>query len=118
MCQLPTNPLTHCDSRSSQRRVSLRARAEEWLDHESAHGLSVSLIDFLVNCRDLIYFPGVLREGHRHLDGGVPSVCVCRPAGICSSEFCLKATQGVHQAEEKAAAAKNSKCKSLTKSNT
>lgn len=42
----------------------------------------------------------------------MPPVCVCCPAGVRSGKLCLKATQGVHQAEEKAAAAKNSKCKS------
>lgn len=55
-------------------------------------------------------FLGVLCESHRYLDGRVSPVCVCRPAGVRRSQLCLEATQGVHQAEEKAAAAEDSKC--------
>lgn len=45
------------------------------------------------------------------MDGSMSSVCVRRLAGVRSSQLRLEATQGVHQAEKKATAAENSKCK-------
>ena len=32
---------------------------------------------------------GVLCEGNRHLDGRVPALCVCCPAGVRCCQFCL-----------------------------
>ena len=43
---------------------------------------------------------GVLREGHRHLDGRVSAVCVRRAAGVRRRQLCLPATQGVLPSEE------------------
>lgn len=76
-------PLTHYKSWQSQRCVSLRARGNWkmgrlWTTHE----LSISLT---VNDSVTCLFPGVLREGHWHLDGGVSPVCVCCPARVRSS---------------------------------
>lgn len=57
----------------------------------SFHGVSVSPS-----------LSGLLRKSDWHLDGSVPSVCVCSLTGICSSELCLQAAQGVSAAPEKA----------------
>ena len=52
------------------------------------------------------FLSGLLRKSDWHLDGGVPSVCVCSLTGICSSKLCLQAAQGVSEAPEKTEEAK------------
>lgn len=118
LCVTAHIPLTHYNSRPSPRCMSWRAGAEKRVDCEQPVDYRLASLTDCWRLCDLVCFPGVLCEGHWHLDGGVPSVCVCCPAGVRSSQLCLKATQGVHQAEEKAAAAKNSKCKSHTHTRT
>lgn len=44
---------------------------------------------------------GLLCKSYRHLDGCVPSLCVCCITGICSSQLCFKAAQGVSEAQKK-----------------
>lgn len=41
-------------------------------------------VDFLL--MDVV---GVLCKGDRHLDGCLPALRVCRPAGVCCCQFCL-----------------------------
>lgn len=72
-----------------------------WMTHILSNSLPLT-----VTCP----FLGVLCESHWHLDGRVSPVCVRRPAGVRRSQLCLEAAQGIHQAEEKAAAAEDSKC--------
>lgn len=57
----------------------------ERADCEQPTKLSISLIDWLLITLWPCPFPGVLCEGHWHLDGSVPFVCVCCPSGVCSS---------------------------------
>lgn len=84
MCQLPTshwliinlgNPRDVCHY--------VPEEAEEWLACEQPTGYPLAS---LIGCWWLwpCLFPGVLCKGHWHLDGGVPAVCVCRPAGVRS----------------------------------
>lgn len=47
-------------------------------------------------------FLGLLRKSYRHLDGRVPSLCLCCITGICSSQLCFTAAQGVSEASKKA----------------
>lgn len=75
-------PLTHHKSRQSQRCVSLRARGSWGMG--ATHRVSISLTDWPPMTLWPCLSPGVLCEGHWHLDGGVPSVCVCCPAGVRS----------------------------------
>ncbi|XP_030429126.1 glycine receptor subunit alpha-2 isoform X6 [Gopherus evgoodei] len=44
------------------------------------------------------YQRGLLCKSYRHLDGCMPSLCVCCITGICSSQLCFKAAQGVSEA--------------------
>lgn len=48
------------------------------------------------------FFLGLLRKSYRHLDGRVPSLCLCSITGICSSQLCFTAAQGVSEASKKA----------------
>lgn len=48
------------------------------------------------------FFLGLLRKSYRHLDGRVPSLCLCGITGICSSQLCFTAAQGVSEAPKKA----------------
>lgn len=102
------NPLTHYQSLLCFLRcVSVYAKGTglEWERPWMTHIL-FPILPLTVTCLIL----GVLCESHWHLDGRVSPICVCRPAGVRRSQLCLEATQGVHQAKEKAAAAEDSKC--------
>lgn len=50
----------------------------------------------------LFSFLGLLRKSYWHLDGRVPSLCLCCITGICSSQLCFTAAQGVSEASKKA----------------
>lgn len=85
MCQLPTShwlifnlghPKDVCHYMPEE--------AEEWVECEQPTDSPLaSLIGWWWLWSHLS--PGVLREGHWHLDGSVSPVCVCCPAGVRSS---------------------------------
>lgn len=90
-----------------------------WRLHSAELVLNFFLILILIETVDCYGYAGILCQSHRHLDGGVSSVCVCCTTGVCSRQLCFTPAQGVLQNEKEtqraAAAAENCKCSPPTR---